>query len=147
MVMLWAASDWPLHDISEEYLYSAHMLQHMMLTYFLPPLVLLATPEWLLRVLIGNGRGYRVLAWLCRPVVAGVAFNAVVIVTHIPTVVNTSVDNGPMHYGLHLLGRHAVAADVDAGVRPVPRVPSAAARQVHLPVPPVGRADACRRRG
>ena len=49
--MLCAASDWPLHDISEEYLYSAHMLQHMMLTYFLPPLVLLATPEWLLRVL------------------------------------------------------------------------------------------------
>ncbi len=103
MVMLWAASDWPVHDISEQYLYSVHMLQHMMLTYFLPPLVLLATPEWLLRVLIGNGRGYRVLSFLCRPVVAGVAFNAVVIVTHIPTVVNASVDNGPMHYGLHLL--------------------------------------------
>jgi putative membrane protein len=102
MLMLWGASDWPLHDISEEYLYSAHMLQHMMLAYFLPPLVLLATPEWLLRVLIGNGRGYRVLAWLCQPVVAGVAFNAVVIVTHIPTVVNRSVDNGPMHYGVHL---------------------------------------------
>ena len=25
------------------------------------------------------------------------------IVTHIPTIVNTSVANGPMHYGLHLL--------------------------------------------
>ena len=48
--MLWAASDWPIHDIGEEYLYSVHMLQHMMLSYFLPPLVLLATPEWLLRV-------------------------------------------------------------------------------------------------
>ena len=54
-------------------------------------------------MLIGNGRAYQVLAWLCQPVVAGVAFNAVVIVTHIPTVVNTSVVNGPMHYGLHLL--------------------------------------------
>ncbi len=103
MVMLEVASDWPLHDISEEYLYSAHMLQHMMLTYFLPPLVLLATPEWLLRVLVGNGRGYRVLAFLCRPVVAGVAFNAAVIVTHIPTVVNASVDSGPAHYALHIL--------------------------------------------
>ncbi len=56
MLMLWAASDWPIHDLGEEYLYSAHMLQHMMLSYFLPPLVLLATPEWLLRTLIGNGR-------------------------------------------------------------------------------------------
>ena len=25
------------------------MLQHMMLSYFMPPLLLLATPEWLLR--------------------------------------------------------------------------------------------------
>ena len=45
MALLWVASDWPLHDISEEYLYSAHMLQHMMLSYFLPPLALLATPN------------------------------------------------------------------------------------------------------
>jgi putative membrane protein len=103
MVMLYVASDWPMHDISEEYLYSAHMAQHMMLSYFLPPLALLATPEWLLRVLIGDGRPYRVLSFLCKPVVAGVAFNAVVIITHIPGVVNESVANGPFHYGLHLL--------------------------------------------
>ena len=51
MALLWAATDWPIHDIGEEYLYSVHMLQHMMLSYFLPPLALLATPEWLLRVL------------------------------------------------------------------------------------------------
>ena len=57
MVLLWAASDWPIHDIGEEYLYSAHMLQHMMLSYFLPPLALLATPEWLLRVARRRGPG------------------------------------------------------------------------------------------
>ena len=72
MLMLWAASDWPIHDLGEQYLYSVHMLQHMMLSYFLPPLALLATPEWLLRTLIGNGRVYRVVRWLCRPVAAGV---------------------------------------------------------------------------
>ncbi len=103
MTMMWVASDWPVHDISEEYLYSVHMAQHMMLTYFLPPLVLLATPEWLLRVLIGDGRLYRALSFACKPVVAAVAFNAIVIVSHIPGVVNASVDNGPLHYALHLL--------------------------------------------
>ena len=71
MLMLWTASDWPTHDIGEQYLYSIHMLQHMMLTYFLPPLVLLATPEWVLRVLVGEGRAYTVLRWFCKPVVAG----------------------------------------------------------------------------
>ena len=101
MLMLWIASDWPVHDIGEEYLYSVHMLQHMMLSYFLPPLVLMATPEWLLRVLVGQGRLYRTLAYFTRPVIAAVIFNAVVIITHIPGVVSASVDNGPLHYSLH----------------------------------------------
>ncbi len=103
MVMLWVASDWPMHDIGEEYLYSAHMLQHMMLSYFLPPLVLMATPQWLLRVLVGNGKLYRGVAFMCRPVIAAVVFNTVVIITHIPGVVSASVDSGPLHYSLHLL--------------------------------------------
>jgi putative membrane protein len=101
MLMLWVASDWPVHDIGEEYLYSVHMVQHMMLSYFLPPLVLMATPEWLLRVLVGNGRFYRVVVFFTRPVVAAVLFNAVIIITHIPGVVAASVDNGPLHYTLH----------------------------------------------
>jgi len=101
MVMLWVASDWPLHDISEEYLYSAHMLQHMMLSYFLPPLALIATPAWLLRILVGDGGLYRGLKFLTKPVIAGVLFNVVVMITHIPLVVNSSLDNGPLHYTLH----------------------------------------------
>jgi putative membrane protein len=103
MVTLWVASDWPMHDISEEYLYSAHMLQHMMLSFFLPPLALLATPTWLARVLIGNGRLYEVVKFLAKPVVAGVSFNVVVMVTHIPLMVNESVESGPLHYSLHFL--------------------------------------------
>jgi putative membrane protein len=103
VAMLWAASDWPIHDIGEGYLYSIHMLQHMMLSYFLPPLALLATPEWLLRALIGTGRIYHTLRWLCHPVVAGVAFNVAVIVSHIPGVVNASLENGALHYGIHVL--------------------------------------------
>lgn len=105
MAMLWVASDWPIHDLGEGYLYSVHMFQHMMLSYFLPPLVLLATPEWLLRVLIGKGRAYAVLRWFCQPVVAGVIFNVAIIITHIPGVVNASVtSDGPwLHYSLHVM--------------------------------------------
>ncbi len=103
MAMLWIASDWPLHDISEEYLYSAHMLQHMMLSFFLPPLALMATPTWIARLLVGEGRTYRALTWLAKPVIAGVMFNLAAIITHIPLLVNESVDNGPLHYSLHLM--------------------------------------------
>ena len=103
MALLWAASDWPIHDLGENYLYSVHMLQHMMLSYFLPPLALLATPEWLLRTLIGRGPAYSALRRLCHPVVAAVLFNLSVMVTHIPGVVTASVENGTVHYLLHVM--------------------------------------------
>lgn len=103
VLILWGASDWPIHDISEEYLYSAHMLQHMMLSYFMPPLILLATPTWLFDAVIGDGRTRSVVRFLSKPIVAGLLFNVVVIVTHIPDLVNRSVSNGPIHYSLHVL--------------------------------------------
>lgn len=103
MVLLFASSTWPVHQIAEGYLYSVHMLQHMMLSYFMPPLVLMATPEWMLRILIGDGRVYRFVRVMTRPVVAAVVFNTVVILTHIPMLVNASAENPYLHYALHLL--------------------------------------------
>src|SRR4051812_19917270 len=35
MLLLWLASDWPVHDLAEEHLYSVHMFQHMVLSYFM----------------------------------------------------------------------------------------------------------------
>ncbi len=104
VVVLWVASDWPLHDISEEYLYSAHMLQHLLISLVIPPLLLAATPPWLAR-LIMSGPG-RLGTWMRRmthPVVAGVVFNLVVALTHLPAVVNLSVESGPFHYLVHLV--------------------------------------------
>jgi putative membrane protein len=103
IALLWFASDWPMHDVGERYLYSVHMLQHMIFAYFMPPLLLLAIPEWMARLLVGEGRTYAAMRWLTRPVVAGVLFNLVVMVTHVPVVVNHSVASGPLHYGLHTL--------------------------------------------
>jgi putative membrane protein len=77
------------------------MLQHMMLSYFLPPLALLATPTWLMRVLVGDAKFYGVVRFMTKPVVAGVLFNVVVMVTHVPLVVTESIDSGPLHYSLH----------------------------------------------
>ena len=101
--LLLISTDWPLHDIAEEYLYSMHMLQHTILTYIIPPLALLATPEWLFRLLVGRGRTYRVIRFLTRPVIAAVTYNAVLLITHIPALVNRSAAGGPLHYSLHVL--------------------------------------------
>jgi putative membrane protein len=101
VVLLWFASDWPMHDIAEEYLFSVHMTQHMLLTFAVPPAFLLATPEWLARLVLGNGRAKRVFFKIARPVPAAVAFNALQLLTHWPGVVNTSVENALVHYVVH----------------------------------------------
>jgi putative membrane protein len=98
--VLWLASEWPIHDIAEERLYSVHMVQHVLLAYAVPPMFLLATPTWLARLVVGEGRWLR---HLCHPVVAGVLFNAVTVFLHWQNTVNASVENGAVHYGLHLL--------------------------------------------
>jgi putative membrane protein len=103
VLLLWLASDWPVHDIAEEYLYSMHMFQHMVLSYFMPALILLAIPKWMFDAVLGAGRVRKTFNWLAKPVIAGVLFNAIVMITHIPQIVNRSVSNAPLHYSMHVL--------------------------------------------
>ena len=94
VILLWLSSDWPVHDISEEYLYSVHMAQHLLISLVVPPLFLLATPEWLARLIVSEDGSTGVwVRRLTRPVTAAVLFNVVVALTHLTWVVNTSIDS------------------------------------------------------
>lgn len=103
LVVLWAASDWPVHDLGEEYLYSVHMSQHLVYIFVLAPMVLLGTPTWLARLVVGHRGAYRGLKKVVRPVPATLIFNGVTVLTHWPAVVNASASNGPLHYVVHVL--------------------------------------------
>ena len=100
-LLLWIASDWPVHDIGEQYLYLVHMCQHLTLTLVVPPLMLLATPEWLARLVVGNGRVDRLIHRLARPIPATIFFNALVLASHAPAVVNNASESALFHYGVH----------------------------------------------
>ncbi len=101
VVLLWLAADWPMHDIGEQYLYSVHMLQHTLLTFVIPPVLLMATPEWLARLVLGRGRVKRVVHRLARPVPAALMFNGLALLTHWQGLVNLASENGVFHYGVH----------------------------------------------
>ena len=104
VVLLWFAADWPMHDIAEEYLYSVHMVQHLLISFIVPPLLLLAMPEWLARLIVlDNSRSAAVLRRLAKPLVAGVLFNLIQVLNHWGAVVELSVENGAFHYLMHLL--------------------------------------------
>ena len=101
---LWAVSDWPVHDVAEGQLYAVHMAQHLLLSFALPAMFLLATPRWLLQLVVPvGGQVWRTLRWFSRPVPAGVLFNAVAAALHYSGLVNLSLQNGAVHFGLHLL--------------------------------------------
>jgi putative membrane protein len=101
LVLLLIAADWPVHDIGERYLYAVHMSQHLVLTLVMPPLMLLATPEWLARLVLGRGRVDRWVHKLARPIPACLMFNALALLTHAQFMVNTASDSALFHYGLH----------------------------------------------
>ena len=52
LLVLLVALNGPMHDLSDYYLFSAHMVQHLLLTLLLPPLLIAGTPGWLLRPLL-----------------------------------------------------------------------------------------------
>lgn len=101
IICLWVASDWPVHDIGERYLYLVHMGQHTVLTFIMPPMLLLATPEWLARLVVGQGRADRWVHRFARPIPAALAFNALALLSHWQEVVNLASENGLFHYGMH----------------------------------------------
>ena len=102
--LLWISADWPMHDIAEQYLYSVHMVQHLLISFVVPPLLLMAVPEWLARLIVVDGtRSAKVIRRLVHPLVAGVVFNALQGLMHWNAVVELSVRSGPFHYAMHLL--------------------------------------------
>jgi putative membrane protein len=103
VLLLWFASDWPMHDIGENYLFSVHMVQHMLLSYAMPPLFLFAIPEWLARLVIGQGRFGRAVSRMSKPLLAGLLFNLFIALSHWSGVMNIAVVDGPLHYSLHLV--------------------------------------------
>ncbi len=101
---IWLASDWPIHDVAEDYLYFVHMFQHLLLSMLLPAAFVLATPRWLLELVIDpDGAVWRWFKKLSRPLVAGIIFNSLTLLLHWSAVVQWSADSGPLHFGFHLL--------------------------------------------
>ena len=147
VLALWVASDWPIHDLAERYLFSVHMVQHITYSIIAAPLLLIGTPTWLARWLLSPRWLLRTVRYLARLIPATILFNLVVIVTHTPVVVNASLHARAPALRDPRADLRVVADRVDAAAEPAARgAAPAAARADALPVPAVGRADGARRR-
>jgi putative membrane protein len=101
---LWVFAEYPIHDLAEHYLFSVHMLQHLVFTTVSAPLLLLSLPPWLMRrLLVTPRRVCRIVRQVTRPVVALVIFNGFLVLTHWPTVTNETTHNELFHFGVHVV--------------------------------------------
>ncbi len=88
MAVFWVASDWPLGTLGAGYLASAHMTQFLLYTLGAAPLLLLGIPEDLATRMLGRlTDGVRRLGR--SPILCGVVYNLLLLVTHSPPAVET----------------------------------------------------------
>jgi putative membrane protein len=101
VLALWVASDWPVHELSEGILYSVHMVQHILMIYVAPPLLLAGMPAWMWRWILGRGAFSRVARVATKPLIALVFFNLMVALIHVPVVVDTMIRSEVVHFSVH----------------------------------------------
>ncbi len=86
----------PIDTLADQYLFSAHVVQHFLLALVIPPLLLLGTPAFELRALTKLERvlGQPPVTWLL-----GVG---TMLVWHIPVLFNAALGNDGLHILQHL---------------------------------------------
>jgi putative membrane protein len=80
-----------------------HMLQHLMETFVIPPLLLLGTPAWMIQRVVLNRAIKPIARGLTNPLVAFIIFSAVFVTAHFPPVFELMCRNENFHIFLHLM--------------------------------------------
>ncbi len=102
VLVIYAATGSPLHDLSDTYLASAHMLQHILLMLVAAPLLIAGIPGWIWQALLRVRGAMPVARVLTNPLVALALFNATLLLTHMPSVVDLQVRQWWFHLFVHL---------------------------------------------
>ena len=122
---LLVGSDWPIHDLAERYLYSVHMVQHLLFVLVAAPLLLLGTPEWLARRILQRTRLMRPVKFLGRPIPDLIQFNVIFVLSHWPLIVNGTLEDHPLHFFAHAVLVVSALIMWLPIVSPLPEIPQA----------------------
>jgi putative membrane protein len=102
-LLLFLSLNGPLHDLSDDFLFSAHMVQHLLITLIVPPLWLLGLPRWSLRRVLRPRIVLVCARSLTGPLVAFALYNVVFIGWHFPGAYNWALVNHNAHILQHIM--------------------------------------------
>lgn len=100
---LFVALATPLDTLADDYLFTAHMLQHLLLTLVAAPLLLLGTPEWLFREVLRATRLTTLVRLARHPLIAFFVFNLIFTLAHVPAFYELTLAVEPLHAFEHLV--------------------------------------------
>lgn len=103
LALLFLTLNGPLHDLSDYFLFSAHMVQHLIMTLLVPPLMILGTPGWMLRPLLRAPRMFRVARAITTIGACFAIFNVVLSFWHLPPMYNLALAHHSVHILQHLM--------------------------------------------
>ena len=104
LITFYLAVGSPLDALGENFSFSAHMVQHNILMYIVPPLFLLGLPQWQVDdILKRHGRLRRVLRFFVNPLIAGVLFTLLFSLWHVPVLYEAGLRYKPIHILEHLM--------------------------------------------
>jgi len=112
----------PLHTLSDEYLFSAHMVQHMLLMLVMPSFLIMGLPPWLIRKAMERPGVKKAARFLTHPVVAFLAYNVTFIGWHIPQMYNWALVSHDLHIFQHLMFMSVAVMMWWPVVNPVPEL-------------------------
>lgn len=102
VLVLLAALQGPLHELGDNYLFSAHMLQHLLLTLVVPPLLLLGLPADATARLLRPPAVNRAARALGQPLAAWLLGMGMLWVWHLPALYNAALEDQTIHIVEHL---------------------------------------------
>ncbi len=102
LAVILLAAGWPMHDLAEETLFTFHMVEHLLIGYVFPPLLLVGVPAWMAEHTIGRKAVARVIRPFATPVVGFFAFNFALIAIHWPEAITWQNTNEWSHFGIHV---------------------------------------------
>lgn len=123
LVVLFVALQSPIHDLGDRFLFSAHMVQHLLLIMVAVPLLLLGIPSWLPVPLLHDARVLRVARLLTGPLVAFTLFNAVFVLWHMPILYDAALRSRDVHILEHLMFIAAAVLGWWPVLGPTPQLP------------------------
>ncbi|MEP6905999.1 MAG: cytochrome c oxidase assembly protein, partial [Gemmatimonadales bacterium] len=123
LFVIFASLNGPLHDLSDDYLFSAHMVQHLLLTLAMPPLLIAGIPGWMLRPLLRNRAAGAIARRITKPIVCFSIFNIVIAAWHVPALYNLAMANHNVHIVEHLMFMAAAVLMWWPLMSPLPELP------------------------